>query len=51
MTTVMDLRIQRHLHAIDEVTGWKRIFALMADKVTEMHKTGDVVALVIMSED
>ena len=37
MATVMDLRIQRHLHAVDDVTGRKRIFAFMADKVTELH--------------
>jgi hypothetical protein len=50
MTSVMDLRIQRHLHAVDTITGRNRIFAFMADKVTELHITGDAVALMIMSE-
>jgi hypothetical protein len=50
MTTVMDLRIQRHLHAVDAVTGRKRIFAFMADKVTGLHIPGDAVALMIMSD-
>ncbi len=50
MTAVMDLRIQRHLHAGDVFIGRKRIFALMADKVTELHRTRDAVALMVMSE-
>ena len=50
MTVVMDRRIERHLHAVDTVTGRKRIFAFMADKVTELHRTGDAVALMVMSE-
>ena len=50
MTVVMDRRIERHLHEIDPITGWKRIFAFMADKVTELHRTGDAVALMVMSE-
>jgi len=50
MTSVMDLRTQRHLHAVDAVTGRKRIFAFMADKLTELHITRDAVALMIMSE-
>ena len=50
MSVVMDRRIERHLHAVDVVTGRKRIFAFMADKVTELHKTGDAVTLMVMSE-
>ena len=50
MTDVMHLRIQRHLHKVDAITGRTRIFAFMADKVTELHITGDAVALMIMSE-
>ena len=51
MTTMMDLRIQRHLYVADKITGRKRIFAFNADKVTELHMTRDAVALMIMSED
>jgi hypothetical protein len=50
MTVVLDLRIQRHLHASDAVTGRKRIFSFMADKVMELHITGDAVALMSKSE-
>jgi hypothetical protein len=50
MAIVMDKRIERHLHAVDAITGRKRIFAFMADKVTELHKTGDAAALMVMSE-
>ena len=50
MTPVMDLRIQRHLHAVDALTRRKRIFAYMADKVTELNRTRDAVALMTMSE-
>ena len=35
---------------MDLVTGRKRIFGFMADKVTELHITGDAVALTVMSE-
>jgi hypothetical protein len=44
MTVVMDRRIEKHLHAVDAITGRKRIFAFMADKVTELHRTADAVA-------
>ena len=50
MKTVMDLKSQRHLHAVDAVTRRNRIFAFMVDKVTELHKTGDAVALMSMPE-
>ncbi len=49
LTVVMDRRIERHLHAIDPITGRKRIFAFMADKVTELNITRDAVALMVMS--
>jgi hypothetical protein len=50
MTMVMDQRISRHWHKVDAVTGRKRLFAFMADKVTELHKTGDADAVMVMSE-
>ena len=50
MIDVIDLRTQRHLHSVDAVTGRKRIFAFVADKVTELHRIVDAVALMIMSE-
>ncbi len=48
MGVVMDRRIERHLHAVDAITSWKRIFAFMADKVTELYTTGDAVALMVI---
>ncbi len=41
MTVVMDRRISGHVRAIDPLTGRKRVFAYIADKVTELHRTGD----------
>jgi hypothetical protein len=35
MTIVMDRKIGAHLKEIDPITGRKRVFAFMADKVTE----------------
>ena len=49
MTVVMDQRIEKHLHAVYAIIGRKCIFAFMADKVTELHRTGDVVAMMVMS--
>ena len=49
MAIVMDKRIERHLHAVDAITGRKRIFAFMADKVTELHITRDAVVMMVMS--
>ncbi len=43
-------RIERHLYVVDAVTSRKRIFAFMVDKVTEIHRTGDAVASMVMSE-
>ncbi len=51
MIVVMDRRIEKHLHVVDAITGRKRIFAFMADKVTELNRTGDAVALMVMSSD
>ena len=39
MTTVMNRRISEYVRAIDPITGRKRVFAFMADKVTELHRT------------
>ncbi len=47
MTTVMDRKIGAHLKAIDPIIGRKRVFAFMADKVTELHMTGDAVAFLV----
>jgi len=51
MTTMMDRRISEYVRAIDPITGRKRIFAFMANKVTELHRTGDTIALLIMTEE
>ena len=51
MAAVMDRRIKEHVRAIDPITGRKRVFAFMADKVTELHRTGDAVAVMIMSAE
>ena len=51
MDVVMDRRIREHIHAIDTVTGRKRLFAFAADKVTELHMTGDAIGLLIMTEE
>ena len=50
VTVVMDQRISKHLHEVDAVTIRKRVFAFLADKVTELHITGDAVAVMTMSE-
>jgi len=50
-TVVMDKRVREHVRAIDPIKGRMRVFAFMADKVTELHRTGDAVALMIMSEE
>jgi hypothetical protein len=51
MEVVMDRIIRDHIHAIDEVTSRKRLFAFAANKVTVLHKTGDAVGMVIMTEE
>ncbi len=33
MAVVMDKRIKDHIHAVDKVTGRKRLFAFAMDKV------------------
>ena len=50
MTMVMDRRISRHLHEVDAVTSRKRVLTSMADKVTELHRIRDAVAVMVMSE-
>jgi len=35
---------------VDVITGRKRVFAFMADKVTELNRSGDAVALMMMSK-
>ncbi len=47
ITIVMNMMISEHVHAMDPV---KRVFAFMADMVTELHRTGDAVALLILTE-
>ncbi len=39
------------MRAIDPITGRKRVFAFMADKVTDPYRTRDAVALLIMAEE
>ena len=51
MAAVMDRRIRDHMHVVDVVTCRKRLFAFVADKVTELHRTGDDVDMVIMTEE
>ena len=51
MANVMDRKIGSHMKAFDPITGRKGVFSFMADKATELHKTGGVVALLIMSEE
>ena len=50
MPVVMNQRISRHLNEVDAVTCRKRLFAFTADKVTELHRTGDAFAVMVMSE-
>jgi hypothetical protein len=49
MITLMDKRIRDHISDIDPIIGRKRVFAFMADKVTELHRRGDAVAVMIMT--
>ena len=39
-----------HLHEVNSVTCRKRVFAFMADKVTDLQRTGDAVAVMVMLE-
>jgi hypothetical protein len=51
MTFVMNRRINEHVRSIDPTTGRNRVFAFMANIVTELHRTGDAIALMIMTEE
>ena len=51
MEVVMDKRIRDHMHGVDRVTGRKRLFAIAADKVTALHRTGDAVGMLIMTDE
>ena len=51
MTIVMDRKIREHLHVVDLVTCRKRLFVFAADKVTELHRTGDAIGMFIMTEE
>jgi hypothetical protein len=51
MQVVMVTRINEHMRSIDPVTRRKRVFAFMADKITGLHRTGDAVAVMILSEE
>jgi len=51
MTHVMDRKINEYVRGVDLITGRKRVLAFMADKGKELHRTGDVVALMIMTEE
>ena len=39
MAVVRNRRIIEYVRAIDPITGRERVFAFMADKVTELHRT------------
>jgi hypothetical protein len=45
MAIVMDKRISDRVHTIYNVTCRKRLFAFAADKVTELHRTGDALGM------
>jgi hypothetical protein len=47
----MDKRIRDYIHDVDIVKGRKRLFAFAADKVTELHMTGDAIGMLIMPEE
>jgi hypothetical protein len=51
VTTIMDKRVCEHVRVIDPVTCRKRVFVFMVDKVMELHRTGDAVAVLIISEE
>ena len=51
MAVAMDKRIRHHIQGIDYVTGRKRLFAFAADKVIELHRTGDAMDMLIMKEE
>jgi hypothetical protein len=51
MEVVMDRRIRDRIHAVDLVTCRKRLFAFAADKATELHRTGDDIGMLIMTEE
>ena len=50
MAHVMDRRINEYVRAVDQINGRTRVFASVADKVTGLHRAGDAVALMIMTE-
>jgi hypothetical protein len=51
MPYVMGWRIREHLHAVDYVTSRKHLFAFAADTVTDVHKTGDAIVMLIMTKE
>jgi hypothetical protein len=51
MAAVMGMRIRDHMHVVDFVTCRKRVFAFAADKVTELHRIGEAIGMVIMTEE
>jgi hypothetical protein len=51
MTTTSDRMIRDHMCAMNPITGRKRVFAFMADKVTKLHKTEDAGAVMIMTQE
>ena len=43
-------RLRAWIRGIDPATGKPRLIALQADKVTELHRTGQAVGLIVMEE-
>ncbi len=50
MIEVMYPRIERHLHEVHAATSRKRLFEFIADKVTELHRPGYAVVMMVMSD-
>ncbi len=47
----MERKIREHLHAVYNFTGRKRLFAFAADKVNELHNTGNAIGMLIITEE
>ncbi len=50
MRAAVDRIINDPLHEVDVITGRKRVFAFMADEVTDLHRSGDAVALMVITK-
>jgi hypothetical protein len=43
-------RIKRYLHRTDPLTGKKQVFAVNADKATELHRTGQAIGAITFED-